>query len=154
MRRGLQQVFFFSLLLIGQMICAAALMLYYNWALFLVLLLLGPVIWLVNRRFHPRLSRFSRAAAESSSRLTGNLAESVRGIRVIQGFTRQERGEQIYDGYVKKLADDNVTLASESALYVPLLDLGSQLFIAAILVVGGYGALHGFTASPACRSAA
>ena len=143
-RRGLQQVFFFSLLLFGQMLGAAALMLYYNWALFLLLLGLGPFIWLVNRRFHPRLSRFSRAAAESSSRLTGNLAESVRGIRVIQGFTRQSRGEEIFDGYVKKLSKDNVTLASESALYVPLLDLGSQLFIAAILVVGGYGALHGF----------
>ena len=143
-RRGLQQVFFFSLLLFGQMLGAAALMLYYNWALFLLLLGLGPFVWVVNRRFHPRLSRFSRAAAESSSRLTGNLAESVRGMRVIQGFTRQRRGEEIFGGYVRKLADDNVALASESALYVPLLDLGSQLFIAAMLVVGGYGALHGF----------
>jgi ATP-binding cassette subfamily B protein len=143
-RRGLQQVFFFSLLLIGQMLVAAALMLYYNWALFLLLLAVAPFIWLVNRRFHPRLSRFSRAAAESGSRLTGSLAESVRGIRVIQGFTRQSRGAEIFDGHVQKLARDNVALASESALYVPLLDLGSQLFIAAILVVGGYGVLHGF----------
>ncbi|MCX6938350.1 MAG: ABC transporter ATP-binding protein, partial [Verrucomicrobia bacterium] len=143
-RRGLQQVFFFSLLLIGQMVGAAALMLYYNWALFLILLLIGPFIWLINHRFHPRLGRLSRAAAESSSRLTGNLAEAVRGMRIIQGYTRQRRGEQIFDGYVQKLAGDNVSLAAESALYVPLLDLGSQLFIAAILLAGGYGALHGF----------
>jgi len=143
-RRGMQQVFFFSILLIGQMTVAAALMLYYNWALFLLLLGVGPLVWLTNRHFHPRLSRLSRAAAESSSRLTGNLAESVRGMRVIQGFTRQRRGEEIFSGYVAKLAGDNVALASESALYVPLLDLGSQLFIAAMLVVGGYGALHGF----------
>ena len=143
LRRGVQQVFFFSILLFGQMAGAAALMLYYNWALFCVLLGIGPLIWLTNRRFHPRLSRFSRAAAESSSRLTGNLAESVRGIRVIQGFTRQQRGEEIFGGFVEKLARDNVTLASESALYVPLLDLNSQLFIAAMLLVGGYGALHG-----------
>jgi ATP-binding cassette subfamily B protein len=143
-RRGLQQVFFFSLLIIGQMVGAAALMLYYNWALFLVLLGLGPFIWLVNHHFHPRLSRFSRAAAESSSRLTGNLAESVRGIRVIQSFTRQGRGLDVFGRYASKLAEDNVALASESALYVPLLDLGSQLFIAAMLIVGGYGALHGF----------
>ncbi len=143
-RRGMQQVFFFSILLLGQMVVAAALMLYYNWALFLLLLGVGPLVWLTNRHFHPRLSRLSRAAAESSSRLTGNLAESVRGMRVIQGFTRQRRGEEIFGGYVDRLAGDNVALASESALYVPLLDLGSQLFIAAMLVVGGYGALHGF----------
>ncbi|HTB81783.1 MAG TPA: ABC transporter ATP-binding protein [Opitutaceae bacterium] len=143
-RRGMQQVFFFSLLLIGQMAGSAALMLYYNWQLFCVLLGIGPLVWLTNRYFHPRLSRLSRVAAESSSRLTGNLAESVRGIRVIQGFTRQQRGEEIFGGFVDKLAGDNVALASESALYVPLLDLNSQLFIAAMLVVGGYGALHGF----------
>ncbi len=143
-RRGLQQVFFFSLLLIGQMAGSAALMLYYNWVLFGVLLGIGPLVWLTNRHFHPRLSRLSRVAAESSSRLTGTLAESVRGIRVIQGFTRQRRGEEIFGGFVDKLAGDNVTLASESALYVPLLDLNSQLFIASMLLVGGYGSLHGF----------
>ncbi|EIP96544.1 ABC-type multidrug transport system, ATPase and permease component [Opitutaceae bacterium TAV1] len=143
-RRGMQQVFFFSILLLGQMLGSAALMLYYNRVLFLLLLGVGPVIWLTSRYFHPRLSRLSRAAAESSSRLTGNLAESVRGMRVIQGFTRQRRGEDIFEGYVNKLAGDNVALASESALYVPLLDLSSQFFIAAMLVVGGYGALHGF----------
>jgi ATP-binding cassette subfamily B protein len=143
-RRGLQQVFFFSVLLVGQMAGAAGLMLYYNRLLFGVLLGIGPLVWLANRHFHPRLSRFSRAAAESSSRLTGNLAESVRGMRVIQGFTRQQKGEEIFGGFVDRLAGDNVRLASESALYVPLLDLNSQLFIAALLLVGGYGALHQF----------
>ncbi len=141
-RRGLQQVFFFSLLLGGQMLIAAALMLYYNWALFLLLLGVWPLAWITNRCFHPRLSHLSRMSAESSSRLTGSLAESVRGMRVIQGFTRQSRGEELFGAQVDKLSEDNVALASESALYGPLLDLGSQFFIAAMLVVGGYGALH------------
>jgi len=141
-RRGVQQIFFFSLLLFGQMIGATLLMLYYDWKLFCVLLAIGPLVWLVNRHFHPRLSRFSRAAAESSSRMTGALAESVRGIRVIQGFTRQKRGEEIYAGHVQAVARDNVALASESALYLPLLDLNSQLFLASLLLVGGYGAMH------------
>ena len=89
--------FFFSILLLGQMSVAAALMLYYNWVLFLLLLSVWPLVWLTNRYFHPRLGRLSRKAAESSSRLTGNLAESVRGIRVIQGFARQGRGEEIFN---------------------------------------------------------
>lgn len=142
-RRGVQQIFFFSLLLFGQMIGATVLMIYYDWKLFCVLLAIGPLVWLVNRHFHPRLSRFSRAAAESSSRMTGALAESVRGIRVIQGFTGQERGERIYATHVDAVARDNVALASESALYLPLLELNSQLFLASLLLVGGYGAMHG-----------
>lgn len=142
-RRGVQNVFFFSLLLFGQMAGSAALMLYYNWVLFLVLLAVGPLVWLVNRHFHPRLSQHSRAVAESQSRITGSLAESVKGMRVIQGFTRQQRGDEAFGRLVDRHASNNLNLAGESALYVPLLDLNSQLFLAAMLVVGGYGALNG-----------
>lgn len=92
-RRGVQNVFFFSLMLFGQMAGAAALMLYYNWALFCVLLAVGPLVWLTNRHFHPRLSRHSRAAAESQSRLTGAVAETVKGMRVIQGYARQRESD-------------------------------------------------------------
>jgi ATP-binding cassette subfamily B protein len=142
-RRGVQQVFFFSLLLFGQMAGSAALMLYYNGVLFGVLLVVGPLVWLTNRHFHPRLSRHSRAVAESQSRLTGSLAESVKGMRVIQGFVRQREGDVRYDGLIRHHADNNVGLAHESSLYLPLLDLHSQIFLAAMLTVGGYGALHG-----------
>jgi ATP-binding cassette subfamily B protein len=142
-RRGVQNVFFFSLLLYGQMLGAAALMLYYNWVLFCVLLVIWPFVWLTNRHFYPRLSRFSRAVAESQSRITGTLAESVKGMRVIQGFTRQAKNDEIYGGLVGKHAENNVGLASGSAVYAALLYLNSQGFIAALLVVGGYGALHG-----------
>ncbi len=142
-RRGVQNVLFFSLLLFGQMAGSAALMLYYNWVLFLVLLAVGPLVWFVNRHFHPRLSRHSREVAESQSRITGSLAESVKGMRVIQGFTRQQRGDEAFGRLVDRHASNNLNLAGESALYVPLLDLNSQLFLASLLVVGGYGALNG-----------
>jgi ATP-binding cassette, subfamily B, bacterial len=143
-RRGVQNVFFFSLMLFGQMAGAAALMLYYNWALFCVLLAVGPLVWLTNRHFHPRLSRHSRAAAESQSRLTGSVAETVKGMRVIQAYARQRESDDRYGRLIDRHSDNNVGLANESSLYLPLLDLHSQVFLAALLVVGGYGALHGF----------
>jgi ABC-type multidrug transport system fused ATPase/permease subunit len=143
-RRGVQNVFFFSLMLFGQMAGAAALMLYYNWALFCVLLAVGPLVWLTNSHFHPRLSRHSRAAAESQSRLTGSVAETVKGMRVIQGYARQRESDDRYGRLIDRHSDNNVGLANESSLYLPLLDLHSQVFLAALLVVGGYGALHGF----------
>jgi ATP-binding cassette, subfamily B, bacterial len=143
-RRGVQNVFFFSLMLFGQMAGAAGLMLYYNWALFCVLLAVGPLVWLTNRHFHPRLSHHSRAAAESQSRLTGSVAETVKGMRVIQGYARQRESDVRYGRLIDQHSTNNVGLAHESSLYLPLLDLHSQVFLAALLVVGGYGALHGF----------
>jgi ATP-binding cassette subfamily B protein len=64
-------------------------------------------------------------------------------MRIIQGYTRQEKNDEIYGGLVGKHAENNVSLAHESSLYAPLLDFNSQVFIAALLIVGGYGALHG-----------
>jgi ATP-binding cassette subfamily B protein len=141
-RRGVQTVCFFSLLMFGQMVFSVALMLYYNWVLFCILLAIAPFIWMINAYFHPRLSRFSRDVAESSSRVTGNLAEAVRGMRVIQGFTREDRSDATYCGLVNRLKDDNVALASESATYIPILDFSGQLFFAAMLLVGGYCVLN------------
>ena len=142
-RRGLQLVVFIGQEFLQLAICGG-LMLYYNWMLFLVLLGIGPLLLWSNRYFHPRLHRFTRAAAESSSRLAGALAESVRGVRVIQSFTRQGRGERNFAVHASRLAEDNVRFASESALYAPVLGLTGQIFLAAMLLVGGYGALHGF----------
>jgi len=142
-RRGVQLVVFIGQEFLQLAVCGS-LMLYYNRILFLVLLGIGPFLVWANRYFHPRLHRFTRAAAESGSRLTGVLAESVRGVRVIQGFTRQGRGVENFAVHVDRLAADNVTLASESALYAPVLGLTGQFFLAAMLLVGGYGALHGF----------
>lgn len=143
-RRGVQQVFFFSLLLFGQMIGTAAFMLYYNPVLFAVLLALAPLVWGAQRYFSPRLGKASRAVAESQSRLTGHLAESVRGMRVIQAYGREARNAMDYNALVDRHAENNVAFAGESARYVPLLDLNSQLFLAALLAVGGYGALAGW----------
>lgn len=141
-RRGVQLGFFLAQEFL-QLFGCAALMLYYNWVLFLVLLAICPFIFLAKKYFHPRIHLFSRRAAESSSRLTSALAEAVRGIRVIQGFTRQERGQAIFGAHVDRVTEDNVKLSAESALYVPLLGLTGQVFIAAMLTVGGYCALHG-----------
>jgi len=142
-RRGVQNVFFFSLLLVGQMIGAAVLMWHYSPWLFATLLLVGPPVWWTSRHFHPRLVGLSRATAESQSRLTGMVAESVKGMRLIQACSRQDQGDERYGTLVERHAGNNLRLAGDSALYVPLLDLNSQLFTAAMLVVGGYGALHG-----------
>ncbi len=144
LRRGVQNVFFFSLLLVGQMLGSVVLMLAYNPTLFLLLLGLGPLIWMTNRHFHPRLARLSRAVAESQSRLTGTLAESIKGMRVIQSFTRQACNDRQYGALAGRHADNNVGLANESSLYVPLLDANSQIFIATMLMVGGWGVARGW----------
>src|ERR1019366_6191319 len=89
-RAGIQDVLFVCIIQFGTMVFAAVVMAWCDWVLFLVVLAMAPVLWLVNNHFRMRLSRLSRAAQESFSRVTSTLAESVNGMRVTQGFVRQE----------------------------------------------------------------
>ncbi|MGH7138887.1 MAG: ABC transporter ATP-binding protein, partial [Pirellulales bacterium] len=78
-RTGVQEVLFVSIVQVGQMFVAAACMLWYDAALFGVVLGLVPLLWLINRRLHRRLSQSLRDVQESFSRVTATLAESVNG---------------------------------------------------------------------------
>src|SRR5262245_29430947 len=56
LRVGVQDVLFVGLVGIGQMLTAGLIMLYYDWALFSVVVAMSPVLYLVNRYFRLRLS--------------------------------------------------------------------------------------------------
>lgn len=145
-RVGVQDVAFVSLVQALQMATCAVLMAWYNWKLFSLMLLLAPVIWAVNRQYRREMSHELRKVQESWSRLTSTLSESVNGIRVTQAFVRQE----INAGFFRKLlgwhAENNMGVARASAVFIPLLQMKSQLFLGAMALLGGYGALrwHGW----------
>ncbi|HUL52892.1 MAG TPA: ABC transporter ATP-binding protein [Opitutaceae bacterium] len=141
-RVGLQDVFFVSLIQFGMMAFAAVAMAFCDWALFLVVLAMAPVLWTVNRRFRVQLSRLSRASQESFSRVTATLAESVGGIRVTQGFVRQATNAGLFRTLLADHARYNVALARTSAILLPILELNSQFFIAVLLLLGGWRAFH------------
>lgn len=142
LRRGVERVFFGSLVQVAQMAAATVFMVYYNWRLFLVILAVAPFIHLLNMSFRKRMSRASRTLQESFSRVIATIAESVKGIRVTQGFVR----EDINAGLFRDLAEDhagyNVDLDRHTAFYTPVLEFSSQVCVAAILLVGGWLVLH------------
>ncbi len=141
-RSGVQDVLFVSIVQGGQMIVSAILMAVYDWMLFLVILGLVPIYWGINRYFAKRLSTAHREVQESFSRITSNLAESVNGIRVTQGFVRQDVNSATFAGLVQDHARYNKNVARTSGTFVPLLEMNSQVFIAILLVLGGYQVLH------------
>ena len=142
-RAGVQDVLFVSIVNGGQMLVAAALMLYHDRVLFLVVAALVPVLWGLNRLFRLRLSVAHRAVQESFSRVTATLAESVGGIRVTQGFVRQEVNAGLFHELVADHSRFNLDLARTSGVFLPLLEFNTQLFVAAVLLVGGWRVLHG-----------
>lgn len=142
-RVGIQEVFFVSVVQLGSMVIAATLMLYYDWFLFLLVCALVPILWGLIRFFRDRLRQAYRDVQETYSRLTSTLAESVNGIRVIQGFVRQRHNEAEFRDLIGIHSHNNMETVRYSSVFVPLLDVNGQVFLAVLLVVGGYEALGG-----------
>src|ERR1022692_478558 len=145
-RAGVQDVAFVLIVQALQMTTSSALMAWYDWKLFSLMIDMVPVIWLVNQNYRREMSRRLRKVQESWSRVSSTLAESVSGIRVTQAFVRHE----INLGFFRKLLDvhgeNNMGVAQASAVFVPLLQLKSQLFLGAMAFLGAFGALrwHGW----------
>lgn len=147
-RVGVQDIVFVSLVQGGQMVITALLMIWYDWVLFLIMLIIAPVIWRLNTFFKRRITEQQRQTQESFSRVTAALAESVSGMRVTQGFVREE----VNAGFFRELVADhsryNVGAGQTSAIFLPLLELNTQFFIALLVVVGGYRAIDPAIARP------
>ena len=141
-RMGVQDVLFVSMVQGGQMLGAAGFMIYYDWKLFLLVLGMVPILYGLNRIFHKRMSEAHRNVQESFSRVTANLAESVSGIRVTQSFVRQEHSARAFGELIVRHAGYNMDAARARGQFLPLLEINSQLFLAILIVVGGYFAMQ------------
>ena len=142
-RVGIQDVLFVMVIQGGTMLFAAVVMAWSDWVLFLIVLAMAPIIWAINQHFRLKLSFYSRAASESFSRVTATLAESVSGIRVTQGFVRQETNAGLFRSLLADHSRYNIALARTSAILTPLLELNSQFFVATLLMFGGWRVFHG-----------
>ncbi|MBL8816706.1 MAG: ABC transporter ATP-binding protein [Planctomyces sp.] len=140
-RIGVQEILYVSLVQVGQMLIAAAAMIWYDWTLFLIVLGLAPVIWFTNQRFHRQLSTGLRDMRESFSRVTATLVESVVGIRVTQGFVRHEQNSEMFHQLAEDHSKYNTAVLKTQGTFLPLLELNSQVFVALLLLVGGYRVL-------------
>jgi ATP-binding cassette subfamily B protein len=140
-RVGVQDVLFVAMIQCGQMIFSGLAILYYDWVMFLVMLAMAPALWQLNRHFREKLSAANRAVQESFSRVTSTLAESVNGIRVTQGFARQELNASFFRDLVADHSKYNLGVARASGVFLPLLELHGQFFMAVLLAVAGWQVL-------------
>ncbi|MRR32092.1 ABC transporter ATP-binding protein, partial [bacterium] len=141
-RVAVQDVAFVVTIQAVQMVVAAALMAYYNWRLFSMMLILVPFIWVLNQRYKREISKQLRNMQETWSRLTSTLAESVNGIRVTQAFVRQEINAGFFRKLVALHGENNVGVARASAVFIPLLQMKSQFFLGVTALLSGFGALR------------
>ncbi|MCG8528535.1 MAG: ABC transporter ATP-binding protein/permease [Opitutales bacterium] len=135
-RRGVQNVFFFTILLVGQMLFSALFMLFTDKILFSLLLLIAPIIYFVNKFFHKRMSFWSRKVQASQSSITGKVAETVNGIKVIQSYGIEDHNHGEFKGLIDDNAVNHSSLARNTAVFLPVLEFNTFLFSGLVFLLG------------------
>ena len=118
-------------------------MLYLNWRLALLCLLISPVIALLAWNFSQIGKRNQRYNREAYAKLSAVAQEALNGIRVIQNFMRQDYEIKRFQVQNQDLTWGRQRSLENWAKYMPILEvLGSFSNILA-LTVGGYMAING-----------
>jgi len=116
-------------------IALLAYLLYLNWVLTCLTLLVAPLITLALGWFGSKLQNFSRQGQDLSSDLAGLLTEIFAGIRVIRGFASEDYEIRRF----KRLSEEN-QVARFQAEYIKAI----QYPVVGILQVSGILAVVGF----------
>lgn len=137
-RQGVQNVLFVSIVGLGQMVVSGIVMLAYDPPLFLVVGCMAPILWGTHVGFRKSFSRATRRVQESMSRVTATIAESVSGVRVTQGFTREDVNAGLFRTLVEDHSGYNMHQQRIQGVFLPFLQFNTQLVTACILVIGGH----------------
>ncbi len=108
-----------------------------SWQLALVALLPLPLIYLVtNKLSHLEFEGF-QAVQEDLSEMTERVRESYAGIRIIQGYARENFDRSRFEDYSLRHYAKNLVLARVRAAFDPTLDFMLGLSTVLVLIFGG-----------------
>jgi len=144
-RLGIQNVAFTTVEQLGAMFASACYLAYKDIVLFLMILCVAPVLWTLDRRFRHRIGSKAIAMQESGCRVTATVTESVGGIRVTQSFVRQETNSGLFRTLISDHSKYGVAWMRACSVLAPLIEINSQMFMAILLLAGGWRVLHGAT---------
>ncbi len=122
-----------SLLTLGAMIVA---ILYVDWELALIALLVSPFMFLLTLVFRPRLKKGWRKYKTSETAALAVAQESLGASRVVKAFGQEEqRSERLVSHYNESLSAQ-LRVYVDSAVYNLLVGLVTAVGLAAVLYVG------------------
>ncbi|PKK91479.1 MAG: ABC transporter ATP-binding protein [Candidatus Wallbacteria bacterium HGW-Wallbacteria-1] len=142
----LQNLIAFSLSFITDILTVGALVawvVYLDWKLTLLVLLVIPAISLVISIFSRKMRRLGTAMQEKVSDITAVLQESLGAVRVIKCFAREERAIEGFENVNNRSFETNMKSTRVQSLVVPVVEnlntigLGLVLWYGGLAVIGG-----------------
>lgn len=114
-----------------------------SWKLTLFALIPLPLVYLITNKLSHLEYTGHEAVQEDLSDMTERVRESYAGMRIIQGYAREEFDRDRFEGYSWRHFGKNMWLAKVHAFFEPTLDLMLGFSKAIIVVFGGIQVVRG-----------
>jgi ATP-binding cassette subfamily B protein len=115
----------------------------YDWELALMAFAIFPILAVGTAVFRYRSTKAYRLTRERVANVLSTLQETLSGIRVVQGFGRQEPSARVFQRVNDEYREANMATVRLSGLYFPGIELLAGLGTALILWFGGSRVLDG-----------
>ncbi len=118
-------------------------MLFINWRLAMVVLVMVPVLVYVAIEFRKRILKEFRNVRKMNSKITGQYNENITGVRVVKALVREQENAKEFGYLTRDMYKAGYRAAWLSALFLPTVQLISAFAIGAIAWYGGWQAQFG-----------
>jgi ATP-binding cassette, subfamily B, multidrug efflux pump len=120
-----------------------AVLLWMDWQLGLLTLLVLPALIAVRAVWLPRVKDTFRRARDASSIANGALAENINGVRTVQESRREAMNLSLYKEKVDENFEAQVASAWATQVMVPTVEILTGVAFAIVIVVGGNAVIGG-----------
>ena len=113
-------------------------MLFLNWKLALVVLLIVPVILALTGYFQEKILRWNRRIRKLNSRITGSFNEGITGAKTSKTLVIEDQNTNAFRKLTEEAELAGVKAARLNAVYIPLVLFFSTMAVSIVLLRGGY----------------
>ena len=119
-------------------ISATTFMFIINWRIAIVVVLSLPVLLFAAIKFRKGILKNYRLVRKQNSKLTGQFAEMITGVRVIKALGREKESLEEFKTESKEMYNASYRAAVLSALFLPSIQLLSSFILAGVVYYAGW----------------
>ncbi|MFW5893650.1 MAG: ABC transporter ATP-binding protein [Verrucomicrobiota bacterium] len=138
---GLIMEFMRFSLVLGVMVCvsivfAAREIAEISWILLIPSAVLAPIVVVATHKYRRSMSRAQRDARQQNSRLVAELTENIRGVRIVQAFSRERRNLRRFNRINLINHNLEIRISRLNALFLPSMDFLGVVNTVVVVLAG------------------
>jgi len=135
---GLVDLMWASAMMVGTI----GIMLYLNWRLALITLVVVPVLAVVSVYFQRMILKAYRKVRKINSQITGAFNEGIMGAKTTKSLVREEENLRDFEGLTEQMRYSSVRAVVVSSIYMPVVMTLGSIGTGLVLWLGGEGVIN------------